>query len=158
MFETIVSFLQEIVGGPGHADDDVTEVRVAAVALCNQVMAADGKVTPEERAIVADVIKSRFGLEGARLNALLEAGDRAEKDAVDFFQFTTVLKRELPIERRNAFVGLLWDIVYADGEKTEVEDHVIWRIADLLGVEGRERVEQRIAAEERARQRRTLDS
>ncbi len=158
MFETIVSFLQEIVGGTGPADEDVTEVRVAAVALCNQVMAADGKVTPEERAVVEDVFRSRFGLEGARLNALLEAGDRAEKDAVDFFQFTTVLKRELPIERRNAFVGLLWDIVYADGEKSEVEDHVIWRIADLLGVEGRERVEQRIAAEQRARERRTLNS
>ena len=158
MFETIVSFLQEIVGGTGPADEDVTEVRVAAVALCNQVMAADGKVTPEERAVVEDVFRSRFGLEGARLNALLEAGDRAEKDAVDFFQLTTVLKRELPIERRNAFVGLLWDIVYADGEKSEVEDHVIWRIADLLGVEGRERVEQRIAAEQRARERRTLNS
>lgn len=157
MFETIVSFLQDIVGGADRADDDVTEARVAAVALCNQVMAADGKVTAEERAVVTEVFKTRFGLEGARLNALLEAGERAEKDAVDFFHFTSVLKRELPIERRVSFVGLLWDIVYADGEKTEVEDHVIWRIADLLGVDGRERVEQRIAAERRAREQRNLD-
>ncbi len=107
---------------------------------------------------MADVFKTRFGLDDAHLNALLEGGERAEKEAVDFFHFTSVLKRELPIDRRNAFVGLLWDIVYADGEKTEVEDHVIWRIADLLGVDGRERVEQRIAAEKRARERLKLDS
>ncbi|MCD2179306.1 tellurite resistance TerB family protein [Rhizobium sp. C1] len=158
MFETIVSFLHDIVGATDRTDDAVTEARVAAVAICNQVMAADGKVTPEERALVADVFKTRFGLDDAHLNALLEAGERAEKEAVDFFHFTSVLKRELPIDRRNAFVGLLWDIVYADGEKTEVEDHVIWRIADLLGVDGRERVEQRIAAEKRARERLKLDS
>jgi uncharacterized tellurite resistance protein B-like protein len=153
MFERIVTFLQDIVGGPGNADSDLDEVRVAAVALCNQVMAADGKVTPEERAVVADVLKARFGLDGRRLAALLEAGERAEKDAVDYFRFTTILKRSLETEQRQAFVGLLWDIVYADGEKSEVEDHVIWRIADLLGVDPRERVEQRIEAEKRAREK-----
>lgn len=153
MFETIISFLQDIVGGPDSTDETLTETRVAAVALCNQVMAADGLVTPQERAIVAEALKTQFGVEGPRLAALLEAGERAEKDAVDYFQFTSVLKRELSVEQRTAFVGLLWDIVYADGSKSEVEDHVIWRISDLLGIEGRERVEQRIRAERRARAR-----
>ncbi|MNL86338.1 Tellurite resistance protein TerB [compost metagenome] len=38
---------------------------------------------------------------------------------------------------------MLWEIVYADGERSEMEDHVIWRIADLLGVSGRDRVLKR---------------
>jgi uncharacterized tellurite resistance protein B-like protein len=153
VFEKIATLLQDIVGGPHAPDSDIDEVRIAAVALCNQVMAADGRITPEERAVVADVLKQRFGLEGRSLAALLEAGERAEKNAVDFFRFTSVLKRGLNEEQRTSFIGLLWDIVYADGEKSEVEDHVIWRIADLLGVETRDRVEQRMEAEKRARVR-----
>lgn len=155
MFERIVTLLQDIVGGPHHGEGEVDEVRVAAVALCNQVMAADGRITSQERAVVAEVLGQRFGIEGRNLTLLLEAGESAEKDAVDFFRFTSVLKRSLSEEQRTTFIGLLWDIVYADGEKTEVEDHVIWRIADLLAVDTRDRVEQRIAAEKRAREKRS---
>lgn len=154
VFERIVTFLQDIAGGPQSGESGIDEVRIAAVALCNQVMAADGRVTPEERAVVTDMLRTRYALEGKSLSALLQAGERAEKEAVDYFRFTSVLKRELTIEQRSAFLGLLWDIVYADGERSEVEDHVIWRIADLLGIETRERVEQRIEAERRAEAKR----
>ena len=154
VFERIVTFLQDIAGGPQSGESGIDEVRIAAVALCNQVMAADGRVTPEERAVVTDMLRTRYALEGKSLAALLQAGERAEKEAVDYFRFTSVLKRELTIEQRSAFLGLLWDIVYADGERSEVEDHVIWRIADLLGIETRERVEQRIEAERRAEAKR----
>lgn len=154
VFERIVTFLQDIAGGPHAGDNAVDDVRIAAVALCNQVMAADGRVTPEERAVVTDMLRTRYALEGKSLAALLQAGERAEKEAVDYFRFTSVLKRELTIEQRSAFLGLLWDIVYADGERSEVEDHVIWRIADLLGIETRERVEQRMEAERRAEAKR----
>lgn len=154
VFDRIVTFLQDIAGGPQSGESGIDEVRVAAVALCNQVMAADGRVTPEERAVVTDMLRTRYALEGKSLAALLQAGERAEKEAVDYFRFTSVLKRELTIEQRSAFLGLLWDIVYADGERSEVEDHVIWRIADLLGIETRERVEQRIEAERRAEAKR----
>jgi uncharacterized tellurite resistance protein B-like protein len=46
-------------------------------------------------------------------------------------------------EQRIALIGLLWEVVYADGERSEMEDHAIWRIADLLGVSGRERIMKR---------------
>ncbi len=38
---------------------------------------------------------------------------------------------------------MLWEIVYADGKRSEMEDHAIWRIADLLGVSGRDRLLKR---------------
>jgi uncharacterized tellurite resistance protein B-like protein len=38
---------------------------------------------------------------------------------------------------------MLWEIAYADGKRSEMEDHVIWRIADLLGVSGRDRIIKR---------------
>ena len=92
-----------------------------------------------------------MGLEGAQLEELLDAGPEGrEREAVDYYRFTTDLKRHLNEAERQQLVGILWDIVYADGDRSEMEDHVIWRIADLLGVSGRDRVNERRDAVTRA--------
>jgi len=39
--------------------------------------------------------------------------------------------------------------VYADGERSEMEDDAIWRIAELLGVSARERIQKRQEAARR---------
>jgi uncharacterized tellurite resistance protein B-like protein len=54
--------------------------------------------------------------------------------------FTSVLMRHWSETQRAEFVGLLWEVAYADGELHEMEDHTLWRVADLLAVDGRERM------------------
>ncbi len=44
----------------------------------------------------------------------------------------------------------MWDVVYADGELHELEDNTLWRVSELLGVDGRERVLARQQAARRA--------
>ncbi len=34
----------------------------------------------------------------------------------------------------------LWQMVYADGEVHEFEDNIVWRVAELLDVEARDRL------------------
>ncbi|MGL4489604.1 MAG: TerB family tellurite resistance protein [Rhizobiaceae bacterium] len=51
----------------------------------------------------------------------------------------------------------MWEVVFADGELHEMEDHVLWHIADLIGVSQRDRVELRRKAA-KASQAETLDS
>jgi uncharacterized tellurite resistance protein B-like protein len=38
---------------------------------------------------------------------------------------------------------MMWEIVYADGRRDELEDNLLWRAADLLGVSARERIDLR---------------
>ena len=66
---------------------------------------------------------------------------------MDFYQFTSVLKRALDDDGRQKIVEMLWDIAYADGAADEFEENTIWRIAELLGVSTRDRVllRQRVA-------------
>jgi len=40
-------------------------------------------------------------------------------------------------------IEMMWEIVYADGRRGELEDNLLWRAADLLGVSPRERIELR---------------
>ncbi len=37
----------------------------------------------------------------------------------------------------------MWEIVYADGKPNEFEDHLVRRVADLIGVSSRERIKLR---------------
>lgn len=148
MFERLRTFLDGLTGPAKRIEHG--DPRVAVIALCFQVMEADGRILASERRKMRKVIKEHYKLDDTSLSALIAAGETAESEAIDFYQFTAELKRHLSEEQRVELVGMLWDVVYADGERSEMEDHVIWRIADLLGVSGRDRVLQRQEAAARS--------
>ncbi len=97
-----------------------------------------------------ELLAEAYGLSGEALDRLVAAGGAADDAAVDLYAFTSVLKRHLDETARIEFIGLMWEIVFADGELHELEDHTIWRIAELIGVDRRERVLQRQKAQAQA--------
>jgi uncharacterized tellurite resistance protein B-like protein len=78
---------------------------------------------------------------------LIDKATAAEREAVDLYHFTSLLNRVLDEEGRAKVVEMMWEIVYADGTRDELEDNLLWRAADLLGVSQNERIalRQRIA-------------
>lgn len=144
MLDRIQAFLHTLTSP--HQDNSFApdDPRVAFVALCFQVMEADGTISEPEREKFRELVRERYELDADELKALVEAGRQAGSEAVDYYRFTADLRRHLVKEEdRIELLGILWDIVYADGERNEIEDHVIWRIADLLDISARDRVTQR---------------
>jgi uncharacterized tellurite resistance protein B-like protein len=148
MFESFKNFVSEFVDGGKHpsqfADDDY---RLAAAALLVHAGAIDGEMSQSEQDKLRAVIKQRFNLDDAATAELIEKATAAEHRAVDLYHFTHRLNRALDEEGRARVVEMMWEIVYADGQRDELEDNLLWRAADLLGVSPRERIElrQRIA-------------
>jgi uncharacterized tellurite resistance protein B-like protein len=144
MFERLFSFLKQIPGSTGEdrrpGSDDP---QVAAAALLFHVMHADGDQSERERDRIEQVLAETYGLGDEELSTVFAAAEEAEREAVDLYTFTSVLKRHLDEDARAEFIGVMWDIVYADGELHEVEDNVIWRVAELIGVGARDRVRLR---------------
>jgi len=89
------------------------------------------------------LLAETYSVRGAELDALARAGEKADNEAIDLYAFTSVLKRHLDADARKAFIELMWEVVYADGELHELEDNVVWRVAELIGVESRDRIEAR---------------
>jgi uncharacterized tellurite resistance protein B-like protein len=144
MLDRIQAFLHTLTAQHQQQEFAPDDPRVAFVALCFQVMEADGNISEKERQRFRDLLRERFDLSEDKLKQLIKAGYDAGSEAVDYYRFTSDLRRHLVNEDdRVELLGILWQIVYADGERSEIEDHVIWRIADLLGVSGRDRVLQR---------------
>lgn len=148
MLDALRQFLADLAGGGAHDEFAVDDHRVAAAALLINLIGADGVVTEKERTALHDVLKSRFSLDEAETADLIAAGTAREADAIDLYGFTSILKRSLDEAGRTGVVEMMWEIVFADGAAHEIEDNLVWRAADLLGVSDRDRVElkRRIAA------------
>ena len=150
MFESFRNFVAEFVDGEKHpsqfADDDY---RLAAVALLVHAAAIDGDMSQSERDKLHAVVKRRFSLDEASTDELIDKATLAEHESVDLYHFTSLLNRVLDEEGRARVIEMMWEIVYADGRRDELEDNLLWRAADLLGVSQQERIElrQRIAKE-----------
>jgi tellurite resistance protein TerB len=67
-------------------------------------------------------------------------GEQSDREAVDFYYFTSVIKSALDGDGCQKIVEILWDIAFADGLVDEFEENTMWRIAELLGVSTRDRV------------------
>ena len=65
-----------------------------------------------------------------------------------------MLTQRLDVAQRIDFIGMMWEIVYADGVRDEVEDNIVWRVAELMGVDRADRIRMR---QEVAGRRMTVD-
>jgi uncharacterized tellurite resistance protein B-like protein len=128
------------------------DYRVAAVALLVHVADADGVTDAAESRRLKTLVKERFGLDAGEAAALIREAQQSDREAVDFYHFTHVLKRHLDDEGRHRIIEMMWDIAFADGTVDELEENTVWRVAELLGVSSRDRVllRQKVAAETRS--------
>lgn len=143
MLKELKSLWAELAGDTPRASFDESDYRVAAAALLVHVASLDGDLSAADRAKLRELLQSRFELDGGQTDELIEAAIAADRDAVDFYSFTHVLMRALNEEERRRFIEMMWQMVYVDRHITEFENNVMWRVADLLGVSSRERIELR---------------
>jgi uncharacterized tellurite resistance protein B-like protein len=144
MFQSFKNFISEFVEGDKHpsqfGEDDY---RLAAAAMLVHAATIDGDMSPSENDKLHAIIKQRFSLDDAATEELIQKATAAEHESVDLYHFTHQLNRSLDEAGRARIVEMMWEIVYADGRRDELEDNLVWRAADLLGISARERVELR---------------
>jgi len=144
MFDSIRKFLSDLAEGETHQSHfQDNDYRLAAAALLVHAATIDGNVSDAERAKLRDLLQQRFALDDAMTDELVREATEAEQEAVDLYRFTSLINRKLNEEGRLRIVEMLWEIAYVDGKATELEDNMIWRVADLLGVSSRDRVNLR---------------
>lgn len=146
MISALKRFLGDLGGAPDPAPMTADEERLAAAALLYHVTVIDGEVGDEETRRLRKLLRDRFDLDEAGLDSLMTAAEDADKQAVDLYGFTRILKQRLDIDERERIVAMMWELVFADGKVHEFEDNLIWRVAELLGVSSGVRIRLKQAA------------
>ena len=143
MFATLRSLVTDLLddrSAHAYGEDDY---RLAAAALLVRAAMIDGHFDDAERIRLQERLKRRFALDDDGAGQLIEQATVAEQEAVDLYRFTSLLNRALDDDERRHMVELMWEIVYADNRVSEFEDNLLWRVADLLHVPSRDRIELR---------------
>lgn len=149
MFDALKSFISELTGETERPSPfEAADYQLAAAALLVHIASIDGEFDEDEKARIQHLVEIRFGLPPDEARALIQNAFESERESVDLYRFTSVLKRRLDEDGRKQVIGMLWDMAHADGSVHEFEENVVWRVAELLGVSTRERVELRREARE----------
>lgn len=129
--------LNRLFAAPKPANSPI-DTKLAVAALLVHLATVDGVITSAEQKTIAGVLQDHFDLEEREVKTLIEEATQRDKDAVDFYQFTSTLTKLEEDERIN-IIRLMWQVVFADGHNHELEDNTVWRVAELIGVSSRQR-------------------
>jgi len=143
MLQSISDFISGISRGGEAKSFDDSDYRLSAAALLVHVAASDDSFDASERRVLLDALTQRFDVDPDEANAVIDSAVAADRQAIDLYQFTSMVNRALDDEGKKKLVEVLFLIGYADGKLSEFEDNIVWRASELLHVSAQDRTEIR---------------
>ncbi|KFC68596.1 Tellurite resistance protein TerB [Devosia sp. LC5] len=133
MFEAITRLFNK----PENALSD-HDPKLAVAALLVHLASVDGQANEAERRAIKGALMDYYSLDEAAVDQLMEQAALRDAEAVDFYKFTSALS-SLEAKDRIEIVRMMWMVVFADSKNHELEDNMVWRVAELIGVSSRDR-------------------
>ena len=90
---------------------------------------------------ILDLLQSYFELNSFEAQSLLEIAIKEEENATDLYAYTNVIKKELALNDRKKIIQMMWEIIITDEDFDPYENNLVWRVAELIGISTRERVQ-----------------
>lgn len=112
--------------------------KLAVAVLLVHLAAVDGQMKEEERAAIKRALIDQYDMDEASVDKLIKEAALRDAEAVDFYKFTSGLT-QLDMEDRIEIVRMMWMVVFSDKKNHELEDNMVWRVAELIGVSSRDR-------------------
>ncbi len=113
------------------ADNDA---RLALTALLVRIARSDNDYAMSERQLIDQIAARRYGLSEPDATALRQQAEELEAQAPDTVRFTRAIKDAVPYEQRLGVIETLWQVVLADGSRSDEEDALLRLVSNLLGV------------------------
>ncbi|AVX02928.1 hypothetical protein MXMO3_00381 [Maritalea myrionectae] len=134
MFDAIT----KLFSAKKKADMPNLEPKLCVAALLVHLSAVDGESSDEEKEVIKKTLQSYYGLDPHEVKDLFKLATEQNSEAVDLYAFTSVLN-QLEVEEKHAIINMMWQVVFVDQHNHELEDNMVWRVAELIGVSARER-------------------
>ena len=111
------------------------DTRLAACALLLELAHADDDFAEHERAHLRSAVRRQFGLDAGQSEELLRLAETERAEAVDLWQFTSLIREHYSKGQKMVLVEVMWGLVYADGELVSREEQLMRKICNLLDIE-----------------------
>lgn len=134
MLEQLRLFFEHHLALPSSDLSAEESLQLAMVALFIEMMTMDDVCQDSERAAILSLVKKCFSLSTEQANALMHKAELKRQQAVDYYQFSSVINKRCSTEEKIQLIQSLWQIAYADGKLDPQEEYLVRKMADLLGV------------------------
>lgn len=121
-------------------------MQLAACALLLELAHADGEFGPEERRHIEAALVRRFGLDQATGAELLRLAEAEREQSLDQYQFTRLIAAEYDRPQKMILAEVMWGVILADGRLSDLETHLVRKMASLMQLAPGELAEARRAA------------
>ena len=117
---------------PAPLPDD--DARLALTALLVRIARSDNDYAASESRLIDQIVMQRSGLDVDAARALRSDAETLETEAPDTVRFTRAIKDAVAYENRLAVIEALWQVVLADGSRSDEENALLRLVASLLGI------------------------
>ncbi|MCC5902981.1 MAG: TerB family tellurite resistance protein [Halomonas sp.] len=147
MLDAISNFFQRALAEPEQRENRAITLELATAALLCEVMRADYDQSDAERTALKQMLTTRYHLSESEVTELMALAEAEVDDAVDHYQFVSLIKQHYDYEQRCELVALMWQLAWADGSLDPLEEHRIRRLADLLHVSHSDFIRSKLASQ-----------
>ena len=112
--------------------------KLAVAVLLVHLASVDGQMKDAERKTIRSALVDHYALDEASVDRLIKEAALRDAEAVDFYRFTSALTA-LEMEDRIEIIRMMWTVVFSDNKNHELEDNMVWRVAELIGFSSRDR-------------------
>ena len=134
MLNQIKLFFDEHMKLSAPEESSTEKLQVACAALFLEMMIMDDEVKVQEQEAILSLMQQHFSLSSEQAASLLELAEQQRKQAIDYYQFTSLINKAYSMEQKIQLVESLWKIAYIDGVLDMHEEYLVRKIADLLFV------------------------
>ncbi len=134
MLDQIKLFYQQYLALSAPEDSSEEKLQLATAALFLEMMHIGDKVDSKEHETILALIHQNYSLTDEQTTALMALAEQQRTQAVDYFQFTSLINKEYSLQQKVHLIESLWKIAFADGVLDMNEEYLVRKIADLLHV------------------------
>lgn len=109
-------------------------IQVAACALLLELAHADDEFSDSERRHIRHALTRQFDLPEEAARDLIALAERERSEAVDLFQFASVIDEHYDEAQKMVLAEVMWGLVFADGHLSRHEISLMRKLSSLLGL------------------------
>ena len=118
-----------------------TELQIAISKILVRTAKIDDEFHILEEQKILELLTKYFSLNDEDSKNLMQLGISEEKSATDLYAYTNTIKKSLELNERKKIIEMMWQIIVTDDNFDPYENNLVWRVAELIGISTRERVQ-----------------
>jgi uncharacterized tellurite resistance protein B-like protein len=148
----MLKFFKNILTQNIREEDDTAtiedELQLATCMLLLEIAQADGIIQPQEELQIQTIIRKRFSLSDADSEKLIEKAREHQIESLDIYPVATLINKHWLTEEKCRLLENIWQIVYAEGNLEQHEDHLMHKLGTLLRLSHRQLIDAKLQAKQ----------